>query len=1216
MTIKTALLIFAMLAWTAGFSQGITISRKDAPLTAVMKEIEKQTDLKFFYKQQLLKNAKNVTIDVKNASLESALAICFSNQPVEYRIVNKLIVLSAKPGSNTEPDKKDPPVSDAGITIPITGIVTGANNQPLSGATVSVKGQKTVIQTDGRGVFLFNGPPGSTIIVSYVGHQTSQQKIAPSGNMIIKLEPNAMLEEAVIYNGYQKIQQKYLTGSVTSLKMDSIMQPGMNTVDRMLEGRVPGLTYMQNSGQSGAAPKLRIRGTNTILGSREPLWVVDGVVRTNPVPIPAERINDPDFVNLLGNAISGLNPFDIDQIDVLKDATATALYGVRAANGVIVITTKRGKPGPPTVNYGVTGKYIRRPRYTDRDIYMMNSRERVDVSREMIEKQLILRGSGMEAYEKAISDYYGGLLDYQAFKQAVDKAETVNTDWMDITMRDVFTTDHNLSVTGGSPSASYRASVGYSSEPGVIKKESNDRYTGTLNVLLNYRKLKVDLIVQLNKGRIRRTPQEVGVLNNAYGTSRAIQSHNEDGSLYYYSPVSSNTSPSTFIDFKTMNIINEMNRTGETIETSEYTASANITYEITKGIQFNTMLAYTGGNTDHQSWFDEYSQMAMNIKTPSYDVITKDFSPTINTLPFGGELKQEQVKKQNYSVSSRIDFSQMLDRANKHLLTIALGSEIRSQRNNVFQSTSRGYYPDRGHSFAVVDISKYTGYANWLSNYGSGIIIDDQQNAFRASLNATYVYDDRFILSAATSQEYSNAFGTRSNEKFLPTWSLSGRWNMHEDILKNSSWIDMAALRVQHGTTGNMLPGQTPYTVIQRGALNTYYNSFGSSLYSFPNPNLLWEKKKDYGIALEFSLMKGRITGTLGVFTSKTTNAFLEKQVSTVNGVQTYVVNGGILENQGIEFGLNFRIINNPGVGNKRGFMWRFDPQLGQTINKLVNNSLRSRNVMVDLAGIDFNDFLSGAAPINGKAVNTFYSYQFKGLNNQYGYPMFYNAEPENAVQLTKQYNAITKEEVFSLVMVESGRREPVLQGGLSNTFVYRNWTLNFNLAYSIGNKVRLLQIASGNYGTFRPSSQQNLRKEFVNRWRNPGDELTTNIPGIQGRPGVYDAMTYAWWAQANPVLLNKQFATDYYQMYDFSDIRVVKGDYIKLQSVSLQYLLTPDQCAKLRMKGASVQFSGNNLFTIANKALRGQDPSQSGSAANINLSIRPVYALNFNISL
>ncbi|QEC45149.1 TonB-linked SusC/RagA family outer membrane protein [Pseudobacter ginsenosidimutans] len=1237
MKITAILLLLGCLQVSASaVSQTITYSGKEASLATIISVIEKQTGYLVFASKKQIEQAKPVTIEARQMPMEVFLKKVLDDGPLEFSIEGNTISIKLKKDPAPPKEKSAPPVS---------GRIIDANNQPLADVSIRIRGTRKGTTSGADGQFSLEVNEGDVLDISAVGFQpiamrlngdlfrvvpvdrparnqqpgsaedNSQLLRAGKQNVSIKLiRASAVLDEAVIYNGYQKIKQKYLTGSVTSLKMDSVMQPGLNTVDKMLEGRVPGLTFMQNSGQSGAAPKLRIRGTSTILGSREPLWVVDGIIRTNPIPIPADRINDPDFVNLLGNAISGLNPYDIDQIDVLKDATAAALYGVRAANGVIVITTKRGKPGPPTVNYNVTGTFTRRPRYSDRSIYMMDSRERVDVSREMIEKQMLLRGSGIEAYEKAILDYYDGNIDYATFKQRVDRAETINTDWMGNTMRDVFASNHTLSVSGGTHSASYRASIGYNTEPGVIKKESNDRYTSSMNLLLNYKKFRADLIVQLNQGKRRYTPQEIGLLNYAYGTSRAIPLYNEDGSLYYYSTVGSNFS-NTFYDFKTMNIINEMDHTGETVRTNEYIASANLSYEISKGIQFNSTLAYTGGNADHETWFEEKTEWAAKIRNPSYSPIQGTFQPRRNLLPFGGELRQQTVRRQNYTINGRLDISKFLDRQKKHQLTSAIGTELISNRNNSFDHISRGYYPDRGQSFANIDLTTYTSFATWLQQNGAGIIRNELQNSIRTFLTSTYIFNERYVITATTSQEYSNAFGSRSNEKFLPTWALSGRWNLQEDLLRKLSWVDFAALKFSYGTQGNMLPGQSPNAVIQKGTLDSYYEAFGSSIVSFSNPDLSWEKKLDYNGNIEFSILQGRISGSLGYFYSKTNNAFLEKKVSLMNGVRSYVVNGGTVENQGVEIDLHFKVINNKRTGNKNGFLWRFDPQLGQVFNRLINNNLKSRNVLVDEAALTYANFLNGSVPINGKAVNTFYSYRFKTLDPSYGFPVFYGAENENAAALLTKYNKMTKDQVYNAVMVESGRREPVLQGGISNSFVYRNWSLSFTLTYSLGNKVRLLQIASGNYGTFRPSSQQNIRKEFVNRWRYPGDEQFTNIPAINGASSNNQPYQYGWWGSGLPVRLNTIFATDYYQMYDFSDLRVVKGDYLKLQYLSLSYMLPREICSQWHIKGATVQLTGSNLFTIANKALHGQDPSQSGSAPNINLSIRPVYAINFNLN-
>ncbi len=213
---------------------------------------------------------------------------------------------------------------------------------------------------------------------------------------------------------------------------------------------------------------------------------------------------------------------------------------------------------------------------------------------------------------------------------------------------------------------------------------------------------------------------------------------------------------------------------------------------------------------------------------------------------------------------------------------------------------------------------------------------------------------------------------------------------MHEDLLRNVSWVNMAALRLSFGTRGNMLPGQTPYTIIRKGNVNTFLRCLSSTTVSFPNPDLAWEKTQDYNGSLDFTLLKGRINGSLGYFYSKTTNAFLEKESICCewSSGNTYVVNGGTLENQGVELSLNFKFIDNLGAGNKR-FMWRFDPQLGQVFNKLINNNLNSRNVMVDAATLTYQDYLNGKVPVNGKAVNTFYSYRFKWSRSRIWLPCF-----------------------------------------------------------------------------------------------------------------------------------------------------------------------------------------------------------------------------------
>ncbi|MBO9633962.1 MAG: SusC/RagA family TonB-linked outer membrane protein [Chitinophagaceae bacterium] len=1176
----------------------VSLSVKDQSLDEIFKKIQAQTRLNIMITEKMLAGAKKVTLDVKNMPLSQALELCFKGTDLTFTIYDGTIIVKKKdPKSNSdiiiaEPDK----------SINISGLVTDRNRKPVIGVTVHAEKKNNAVQTDLNGKFLIEADPKDNLSFTHVSYKRELVSVKGKNSIELTMEPvqNSM-SEVVISTGYQKIEQKYLTGSVTRLKMDSIMQPGLTTVDKMLEGRVPGMIMMQNSGQAGAAPKIRIRGTSTILGTREPLWVVDGIVQVDPVPISASQINNLDFVNLVGNAISGLNPNDIESIDVLKDAAATALYGVRAANGVIVVTTKRGTPGPPTIRYNSSINFTRRPRYTDKDVYMMTSQERIDVSKEMFNKQIPARGV-LESYERILVDYYGGQIDYDTYKTRMSQAENMNTDWLGIVTQDVISSNHSIGVSGGSMLNRYYASVGYTNEQGVIRGEYNKRYTAQVKFDLNARKLKAQFSIMANKNDRRYTPDEVSAMNFAFATSRAIPVYNEDGSLHYF-PVSNNFRVAQRSSF---NILNEMNHSGQELNGNSYMAIANLNYELIKGLQLEATLSYGASNTDQRKWFEESTDMIHKeneYKDPA-QTPASEF-----TIPFGGLLYRQTDRISNYLIRGQANYSRFVDAAKKHLINATFGSELSSVKNSSFMQSDAGYYPERGYTFATFNALDYPRLAEYMATHRPAIT-EGLTNLVSSYLTTSYSYNDRYVLSANLRSDFSNAFGSRSNERFLPTWGLSARWNIDRD-LTGLKWVDQAALRVSYGTQGNMLQGQTPYTIIEKKPFNTLYQTFISTISNYPNPNLKWEKTDAYNATLEFTLFKTKLIGSIGVFYKKTTNAFIEKDVSMVNGLTSFVINGGDIENKGIELQFNFTPINQTLGSNNKRFIWRLDPQLGQIFNKLIDKAISNKAPIVGngtTGAYEYKDYLQGLVPINGKTVNTFYAYRFKGLNRK-GQPVFYGAELENADELEAKYRNMTLGEIVDIVMVEAGKREPVLQGGISNYIAFGSWSFDVNFTYSIGNKIRLLQIASGNYGSYQPTSQSNLRKEFVDRWRYPGDELRTNVPGL------YSGLNNLDGTPVFPVFTGPQFASNYYQMYDNADIRVVSGDYIKLQSASLRYTCTPELCRLMHLKAAMLSLSGSNLFTWASKDLRGQDPTQSGTSPNINLGIRPVYSFSINVS-
>ncbi|MDE5612369.1 MAG: SusC/RagA family TonB-linked outer membrane protein [Odoribacter sp.] len=1084
----------------------------------------------------------------------------------------------------------------------LSGKVTDEQGQPLPGVTVAIKGIAVGSVTDVDGKYMLHLPDSKkcTLVFSFIGMRT--QEVAYTGQKEINItmnEESTQMDEVVI-TGYQNIDKRKLTSAVTTIKVDDIRVPGINTIDQMLEGRIPGMIFMQNSGQVGAAPKLRIRGTSTVLGNREPLWVLDGVVLTDPVNVDPAQLNDLDFVNLLGNAISGLNPDDIEQIDVLKDASATALYGAKAGNGVIVITTRKGKVGAPSVTYSVTGTYTRRPRYSDRAINLMNSKERVDVSRELVERGVFYNNiDSWVGYEAAIQDYYNGAINYGEFNRLVGYYETLNTDWFDVVCQDVFSHNHTLSLSGGSNNIRYYASLGMNDDKGAIKGEKNKRYSTTLNLTANYRRFTARFQLQGSMSERDYNPSELGVLDYAYGMNRAVPAFNPDGSRYLYQRVVSATHP-----VYNFNVLNEMDNSGDEMKGSSLNMQANVGYNILNDLKLEGTLSYAINNTNQEVYFTESSYYVHKLRQGQ--------AANNDLCPIGGELRESNIRNTNWMARLQANYLKSLGDAGKHNVNASAGVEVNSQRYDGFSITRRGYYRDRGKLFASVPTTNSAYYNQFMSSPDAlGRITENLTNSVAWYAMAGYDYDNRYMLNLHVRGEASNLFGSRANDRMMPIWALSARWNVKRDILESVGWIEDMALRGSFGYQGNMLSNQTPYMIIQQGT--DYMGKYGeltSTVAHYPNPDLRWEKTASTNVTLDFSFLNNKINGSVSYYYKKTRDAFLTKTISEINGVNQYVVNSGTLVNKGIEVSLNFTPINRIGLdGGKRGFVWRIDPQLGQVLNELVNSAINNRNhVLRD--EITYNDMLTGNVEIAGEPLNTFYSYRFKGLSPEDGSPMFYGAEDELQEELAAKYKNMEKEDVFLAVMERSGRREPYLQGGVSNYFGYRNFGLSFNLTYSLGNKIRLLKLCT-NYGTTNPRPNDNLRREFVNRWRKPGDENYTNIPGLNT---IDNPHGNPWWSQG-ATMVTPQFASNVYDMYDNSDIRVVSGNYLRLSSLSFRYNVDDRFCKKLGIKSAYINLTGTNLFTIANKKLKGQDPAQSGSAPSVNLSIRPTYSCNLSIT-
>jgi TonB-linked SusC/RagA family outer membrane protein len=1156
----------------------VTLDMKNVTMGAFLQEIKKQTDVNFLYNSQIIKG-EFVTVKAKNEPWESVLKRVLEANDLTYEVKNDVVVIRRVSRHN----------------INVSGIViSDEDNQPIIGASVRVKGSKKVAITNSDGRFVIgNIPQGSVLTFSYIGMQGVEALARPS--MQITMRSDAKELKEVVVTGYQVLNKRSLTSAVTTVNAEDILRTDMSSIDQMLEGRIPDLISTHNSGEIGVVPKIRIRGTSTLIGNREPLWVVDGIVVTDPVAISPQELNDPDYLNRIGNAIAGLNPQDIQRIDVLKDAAATAIYGTKAANGVIVITTKRGFVGKPQVKYNMAVTYRRRPRYSDRSVDVMSSKERIQFSRELAADHYQYADDiNMIGYEGLLSQLYNNKINYNTFNSDVAKLEGLNTDWFKILSRDSFSTQHTVSLSGGSNATRYYASIGYDRENDVIKANNSDRYTAAINLdntLSKWLMASFSFNGYVNKRNYYQS--QIAPIQYAYTTSRALPAYTDDGEYFYY-----RLKPYSSSSFK-YNILNDLDNSSYNQETSSFTVNANFRLTFTPWLRANAIFSYTNQNADIDGYWGERTSYAAYYRGAEYG--EKITSPAYCLMPQGGELSKNNTRNKSWTGRLQVDMNKYFGENDKHNIDLTIGYEMNSVKYKGYSNITRGYYPDRGESFVKnINLATYTGYATWLAA-NVPTITDNLTNEISTYASLTYAYKNLYRLNINGRVDGSNKFGDRSNEKFLPIWSASGSYNLADCGLFKAKWVDFITIKASYGHQGNMLSSQSPNMTIRKQSMDSYYNEFTASVVSHPNPNLKWETTHSYNLGLDMSLLNHKVEFEGSLFYKTVKNAFMTKDVSTINGLSLYIINGGNITNKGYSFDLTVSPIMN------KDFRWSLSSSFTKVINS-INSHPNSQTYSL-------NKFLTGDVLVKGKPVNTFYSYKFLGLSPVNGGPLF-----DDYFDSQYALHGLSKYDTYTKVLEASGKRDPDISGSLTSTIRYKQWHMSANFYYSLGAKTRLFAMygsaaSDGAYDyTIRPD--KNYSRDYMKRWKQPGDERHTNIPAIIGyNSSAYSTYINHWSSSWTSILTTKvqTFANNYWDMYDYSNIRVVSADYLKCTSLSFTYEFDSKLLIHLNLQRLALTVSGYNLFTICSPQLKGQTPTQGGFTT-IQLSDRPSFSFGLNV--
>jgi len=1191
----------------------VTINVANLTLDNALTKLEKSANVKFSYNSRLPQLTQKVSIDANQETLSSILNRILIPFNITYTEVSNQIVLQKNAATDSFADL------DAGNSLfeilaagpIIKGVVTDATGSPLPGATVLVKGTKIAVLTDFDGRFSIEVPSNSDkLVISYVGLESKEIGLGNTNPTIVLSEEGQNLKEVVVTTGYEKTSKRTFTGAISKISGAELKVDGVVDVSRMIEGKAAGVTVQNVTGTFGTAPKITVRGSSSIFGDTKPLWVIDGVVQEDIINVSFADLASGNSSTLLSSSVAGLNANDIQSIEILKDASATSIYGSRSLNGVVVVTTKQGRRDSPLkVSYSVENTVRTVPSYTQYDI--LNSQESMSVFQEMKQKGYLdlsssytgRFGGAYNILAKEINRYdetngqYGVKNEQPYINQFLKKYELANTDWFNVLFRPSITQNHSLSFSGGGKNNTFYASLGYYTDPGWTIADNvkqltsnikgtffiNDRLNITLSTMGSIRDQEAPGAYDSKKdvvfGKTSRD-FDINPFNYVLSTSRTLRPYDDNSNLEYYQ---NNWAP--------MNILNELENNTLGIKVNDIRFQVDLDYKITKHLTYNLTGSARYANTSREHKILENSNVVAAYNAGVGDNVNAQIQkdnvflyqdptdltiPKVSVLPSGGFLRKYTNDMTSYNVRNSITYRNIFKE--KHEVEGFFGTELRSVDRNNDNFTAVGIQYDKGLT-SFIDpkmIEKIVNGGDSYYEFGA-----DRERTVGFFGKVGYTYDRRYTASVTGRYDGSNRQGDTGSSRWLPTYTVSGKWNVAEEkFMKNVESINTLALRASYGLTATAGPATNSLAIYKSFITDRFNLSDRENairIEDLQNKDLTWEKQYETNIGVDIGMFNNRVQLTTDVYRRKAFDLIDYVITSGVGGQSVKQGNNANMETKGIELGFTTQNV----VTNN--FKWSTTLNFSvydQNITKLAN-----KPSVYDL--VDAN----GGNTV-GHPRNSIYSYQFTGLNNQ-GLPTFLLQDgAEN--NITKANFQDTKD-VTNYLKYE-GSIEPNKSVGLANTFTYKNWSLYVFIVGSGGNKVRLNPVYSNEYNDLTV-----FTKEFKNRWINPGDENVTNVPVIADR------------------LLNRNYGDSdleiAYNTYNYSDVRVADGDFVRLKNVSLSWEFPKDFKRKLGVSAFTLKGSAVNPWLIySDKRLHGQDP-EFRNTGGVAFPITSQYTFTLNVS-
>ncbi|WP_143307056.1 SusC/RagA family TonB-linked outer membrane protein [Chitinophaga vietnamensis] len=1065
-------------------------------------------------------------------------------------LITALDAFCLSPKSYIAPKGDEP---DTSIVIPkLTGKVTDSSGMPLPGVTVMVKGTKKGASTDGNGMFtLKDVKQGSWLEVSSVGYESRDarvigNKIAVHLNMVTK-----DLEEVhIVSTGYQKLPKERATGSFAFVDNKQFNQRISSDILSRLEGNVAGLVF--NKGTVGADGKLNnisIRGHSTLFAVDQPLIVVDN--------FPYE------------GDLNRINPNDVESVTVLKDAAAASVWGVRSGNGVIVITTKKGKRSQKlttTFNSNVTisGK----PNLFYSHNFLASS-DYIGIEKNLFnmgyyDNMLNSFSTIVSPVVKILSDARSGKISSNEADEKISQLSHIDSrqEYTKYLYQKAITQAYAISINGGGANSDYYLSLGYDRNRATTVGDRDNRVT--INSTYNFYPTN-----NLQIGAGINYVQTINYPNSSAG--RTIPNYpytklvDEKGNpieipVDLTSMYKDSMTNLGFLNWKYIPLA-EIKMADNRVRSSATRLSFRMKYDIFPSLDAEINYLYENSGIQTNNYYSQATYHTRNLIN-LYTQINQDGSLSY-PIPIGGINEEGTLTLLSHQVRGQLNYNK---KWREHRVSALTGLEIR--HNNVTQNTSTAYGFDKStlNNIPTIDFSTFFplnpfGSARIPNNIAYSSNIDNYVSYFA---NAAYTYKETYTVSASFRTDKSNLFGVETNQKAVPLYSAGAAWNLSRENFYHVKWLPYLKIRATYGYTANINKNAAAVVTTLQGTGSPFLGLPFERINNPGNPQLRWERNRMINLAIDYGLMNGAIVGSFEYYLKKSSDVFGQAQLAPSTGVSAFFGNTSGTEGHGAEFQLVSKNIN------KKNFRWTTDVKASYSIDKVTNYDLKS-------SVLDFLIYGSGNGggiiPHVGYPMFAMYSFKFGGLTHDGGDPQGYL----NGKLSTDYQSILNGATVDSLIY--NGPSRPTKVITLGNTFTYKQFTLSFRFLFNLNYYFRRTSISDVSSIT---GGTGNV--DYYKRWQHPGDELTTNVPSFKYPPINTDRMLF----------------------YNYSSALIEKGDNIRVMDINLSYEVDSRRLRRLPVSNLIFTCYLNNIGIIwrANKSKIDPDIYSDGQQIPVPRSI------------